>query len=139
MNEFDYNSTNPVWILGKIKREIIMKRKIITIIALVLVSAMCIGLAGCRKNTPKTVSAAKTKMNKAGYTVTEISDESVDGIECLKDKSFIHAELCSNLSQAQAAFDLYKNWTEVTSGFKVGKNNLWVYYGTQDAIDKFFS
>lgn len=114
-----------------------MKKKLSVILVCALTCFLCISFAGCKKNTPKTLEAAQKKMQNAGYTVTADSSETLKGIDCRKGESFIHIELAGNLAQANAAFDLYKNWADLTSGCTVGIKNLWVYYGTADAIDVF--
>ena len=116
-----------------------MKRVFVIVLLFITSVVLCTGLVSCtKKNTPKDVNTAIEKLSKAGYETVDLSNEYLCGFAATKGDEFIRAELCSNISQAQAACDLYKKSPDVPDGYKVGIQNLWVYYGTKDAINAFF-
>lgn len=118
-----------------------MKKLLLVSCLLLFLIVGCAGIAACNKtkDCPKTFDSGIDKMKKAGYEVTvKSSTEHYNCFEAVKGGEYLYAELCTNIGQAQAAQELYSLSPDLSGSYSVKLENLWVYFGTDEAIGDFF-
>lgn len=101
-----------------------------------LAAVMCIGFAAC---TPSSVEKAKTKMNEAGYTCVDYSndDEDAEGMigGFIASKGLLSDDKLTAMlfSSKEEAAEFYANVDDL--GFVL--DGKWVYSGSEAAIEVF--
>ena len=112
-----------------------MKKVLLTILAAI----MCIGFAAC---TPTSVDKAKTKMNKAGYTVSayEVDEDKAEGLvgSFYAAQGGIAGMGGDNLTAMLfATKEDAAEYYSIVDGLGFVLEGKWVYKGTEAAVEAF--
>ena len=122
-----------------------MKKTIKILFTFTVCMMLCFSLSACK---PKNIDKAKSRLEKAGYTVMdyEVEANAEDVVGAILASNFekvneIDGMIAILFENKSAAEKYYERLTENNEPSMVGEWKLdgkWVYAGTENALDAFF-